>query len=560
VQMSFDISKDIYQKYGSIARSNILYLKSLTKMLERNRLFEVIRVRNHNFKITDDDLNIMSLILGQVGNKLDESGEWKIMAEMLSNPHELNYKSISKLEPTNENIHAKIIALGELDRMNDVENLLEIFSNNEKGLFTYAIINLNKNPEITQSIVHKILENDKPDPLHLAVLAFAYEKLGNFADSYSSICLALNIWPNEYEWEILAGKLSKQLGNNLASFSHFKNAENYNKNNRDTLEPNDISNEQIGIIEKSVLGSEFTNSAKDIPQLFKIIDFLIKEKRFEKIEFYLNKLKKFGIPFKEIPLIEAKIELNDNRFSESLKLVETVLQDDRWNSDAIIIKSEIISKIENAKSALEYLDQIDFEKLDNTSALIIQRTNLLEQSFGVDSAIEYLIKEKEINKGNLEIAVCLANLYLKEGKPLIAQDIAIEALNFNADNSGLLHLLGNISKDLGDLDKAIDYMMRSITIAPFFTENYIQLSKMFESRRDYKDSIEILKKGLEILPNDFSLLRYTGLLFYKQGKYTEAQVKLKKALNMYPKDSDLVKIIRILENSLQIKNQKMKNR
>jgi len=79
------------------------------------------------------------------------------------------------------------------------------------------------------------------------------------------------------------------------------------------------------------------------------------------------------------------------------------------------------------------------------------------------------------------------------------------------------------------------------------------LSKTFESRRDYKRAIDILYEGLDILPIDYSLLSYTGLLLYKQGNYEEALSVLEKAFKINSRDSDLEQIIRILENSLQIK-------
>jgi tetratricopeptide (TPR) repeat protein len=559
IQTSFDISRNIYLKFGSIARSNNIYIKSLTKMLERNRLFEIIYVKNHLYKITEDDLNILSHLLSQEKDEFTSSADWKNRVENIINPNEKNLERVLELHPTVDNIHTKIFALSDLGRINEVENLLEMFKENEKVLFTYAINILNKNPEITQSIILKILEDGKSEPIYLAALSFAYEKLGNHADSYSSICLALNMWPNEYEWEIFAGNLSKRLGNNLASFSHFKNAENYNKISGNSLQIIDLPNDNIKFLEKSVLNDEILNSAKDIPQLLKIIDLLIEKKRFEEIYLYLNKLKKYNTNINYILIIEAKIALIEKRYLESSKQIETVLQNDHWNLDAIILKSKIIAENENTKKAIDFLESIDCGHFKDPTKLIIQKANLIEQSISVESAIDYLINEDYISKDSMDIDVCLANLYLNNGNPLSAQDIATDALNQEPDNPSLLNLLGNISKDLGDLDKAIDYLLRSITIDPFYVENYIQLSEMFESRRDYKDSLEILIKGLEFQPDDYSLLRYTGLLFYRQGKYLEAHVNLIKALNINPKDSDLTKIIGILDNSLQMKKQKTVN-
>ena len=52
---------------------------------------------------------------------------------------------------------------------------------------------------------------------------------------------------------------------------------------------------------------------------------------------------------------------------------------------------------------------------------------------------------------------------------------------------------------------------------------------------------------------DYDLLRYTGILLYKQGRHEEANSILEKALEINSVDSDLENIKHILDNSLQIK-------
>jgi tetratricopeptide (TPR) repeat protein len=559
LQTSFDISKNIYLKLGAIARSNNLFLKSLTSMLEQNELFEKIMIKNNLFKVTEDDLNTLSVILSQEETIIERNGDWKIRAEYLLNPDKKNIEIISELHPTKNNIRAIISVLFKLGCSNEAEKVINLFNENKDILFAYALLNLDKNPEISQSITHKLLQDGISEPEYLATLSIAYEKLEKNSDSYSAICLALEKWPNEYEWEIFAGTLSKKLGNNLASLSHFKRAESYNTKIVASPQENFLPNGSMKLLGESFLDSKFTNTAKDIPRLFKIINSLINENRLGDIDNFLNKLKKYNTNINEITLIEAKIAFKEDRLIESLNLVDTVLQNEQSNLDAIKFKTTIIAAKENLKSAIEFLDNIDRGHFENPSELIIQKADLIKHSVGIDSSIKYLTNEEKEYINNLEIATYLARLYLRNGNPQKAQDIALGALNIESNNSDLLCLLGAISQEIGDLDKAIDYMMRSITIDPLQAESYIQLSNLLESRRDHKDAVEILIQGLDILPDDYSLLRYTGLMLYKQGKYSDAHSILIKAVRVKPDDPDLLKIIRVLENSIQIKDKKNTN-
>ena len=63
-------------------------------------------------------------------------------------------------------------------------------------------------------------------------------------------------------------------------------------------------------------------------------------------------------------------------------------------------------------------------------------------------------------------------------------------------------------------------------------------------------------EGLDILPKDYDLMRYTGILLYKQGRYKEADLILEKAIEMDNEDPEIKNIKRILDNSLLIKTRK----
>lgn len=56
-------------------------------------------------------------------------------------------------------------------------------------------------------------------------MAIIEKNLGNISDAYSAISLALTQWPDEYEWQILAGDLSKSLGDLHTSIAHYKKAQ-----------------------------------------------------------------------------------------------------------------------------------------------------------------------------------------------------------------------------------------------------------------------------------------------------------------------------------------------
>ena len=109
---------------------------------------------------------------------------------------------------------------------------------------------------------------------------------------------------------------------------------------------------------------------------------------------------------------------------------------------------------------------------------------------------------------------------------------------------------------IGQSNKIINIIEKTDFTKKDDGKKYIVLSQLFESRRDYKRAIGILMEGLDILPKDYDLMRYTGILLYKQGRYKEADLILEKAIEMDNEDPDIKRIKRILDNSLLIKTRK----
>ena len=77
-------------------------------------------------------------------------------------------------------------------------------------------------------VTSKKLNNSRtPDARYQALLAIIEKNMGNLADAYAAISLALDQCPDEYEWQIMAGDLSKAVGDLHASLTHYKKAQRY---------------------------------------------------------------------------------------------------------------------------------------------------------------------------------------------------------------------------------------------------------------------------------------------------------------------------------------------
>jgi predicted Zn-dependent protease len=240
---ALEISRKIISNFGLNFRVAKYYLKTITTMLERNRLHDKLLIKNHNFRIMEDDLKTLEEIAENEKMKFGGLKEW-LNRSMAALYKENDYhEEVIKLSPNYENISAIIFSLISLGRKPKTDSELALMDGNKEALFSYAVLNKDNEPEKAKTIMLQILQKGDPKPEHYMTLSVIYEHLGQLSDSYSAICLALDKWPEEYEWENIAGNLSKKMGSNRTAYTHFRNAEIYNPKYKYTNQIVNISTE-----------------------------------------------------------------------------------------------------------------------------------------------------------------------------------------------------------------------------------------------------------------------------------------------------------------------------
>ena len=549
---ALEISRKIISNFGFTFRFAKYYLKIITNMLERNRLHDKLLIKNHNFRILEDDIKILEEIAGHEKTGFGCLKEWINRSMAVLYEENAYHEEVIKLSPNDENICAIIFSLISLERKNEANSALALMDDNKEALFTYAVLNKDNKPEKAKRIMLQILQKGDPEPEHYMTLSVINEHLGQLSDSYSALSLALDKWPEEYEWENIAGNLSKKMGNNRAAYVHFKNAEVYDPKNKYTNQIDNMSTESGRLPSIKELEKQLTSTLKDLPILIKIADRLIENERLNDAIYFIKKASAFQPDNNEINIIYAKIAFKKGGFEESQKIVDKILNQNSSHIEAIKLKAMIIRELENVNNAISYLDGYLKSRLSNEEVLIIQKTEFIKQENGIDASIRYLVDKNKLLE-NTNLIIYAAKLYQLNGDSINALHFAEKALGNDSENSDILYFLGEVSKDLGDLDKAIDYLFKSITINPFNGKKYVLLSQLFENRRDYKRAIDILLEGLDILPEDYDLLKYSGILLYKQGRHKEANSILEKAMEINAADTELENIKHILDNSMQIK-------
>ncbi|NOH31904.1 multiheme c-type cytochrome [Vibrio chagasii] len=112
-------------------------------------------------------------------------------------------------------------------------------------------------------------------------------------------------------------------------------------------------------------------------------------------------------------------------------------------------------------------------------------------------------------------------------KPALEEYIEIQ--RFNGDRGFGRTNLGNVYRDLGKQEQAIEYYLGAIEIEPYFENSYANLADLYRALGDEPKALATLKQGIQAQPKSSVLPYSAGLSLLRVKGYDQATRYLKQA-------------------------------
>jgi tetratricopeptide (TPR) repeat protein len=94
----------------------------------------------------------------------------------------------------------------------------------------------------------------------------------------------------------------------------------------------------------------------------------------------------------------------------------------------------------------------------------------------------------------------------------------------------LHYILGNLYKNSGKLDKAVDHYKKSLAQQPPLSHAMHNLAMVYATKKEYKKALFLLNQMIELWPNSPGAYYYITAIYAKQNKKEESIRWLKKAV------------------------------
>lgn len=138
----------------------------------------------------------------------------------------------------------------------------------------------------------------------------------------------------------------------------------------------------------------------------------------------------------------------------------------------------------------------------------------------------------------IEEAIELARGHHLAGNFILAERTYHDILKATPDNATTHHLLGAMYYQLGNLEKGLGFMKKSIEIEPKEKQYWSNYGSVYYMAERFDDALECYEKALELDPAHLESLNRKSLALWQQDKFEEAEEIARKSLEVVPDNLD----------------------
>ena len=299
-----------------------------------------------------------------------------------------------------------------------------------------------------------------------------------------------------------------------------------------------VSLEAVGDYDRAIAAYQVLIDATEnrAPLINHLVQLLIQQRRYEDALVYLNKLASMGLGSSEVRRKIGLLYLELDRHDEAIKLFREMLVDEPESHQ---IRFYLGSAYEE-KGELE-LAKAEFSRIPADAAVYAEALGhlafILKEQERDDEAIQLLQKGIAADPDRMELYLSLATLYDAIDKDQEGLKLLLGVESRFTQESRFQFRLGVLFDKLGNKPDSINRMKRVIELNPRDAQalNYLGYTYA-EMGINLEEALGYIKRALEIRPDDGFFLDSLGWVYYQLKRYDDAVKQLEKAVRLVPDD------------------------
>lgn len=253
-----------------------------------------------------------------------------------------------------------------------------------------------------------------------------------------------------------------------------------------------------------------------------------------------------------MPIMTGTEALEQIRADRSLRDLPVIMVTAEANKDTVAqaAESEIDAYLLKPITVKALADRVNFviDQVNNPTPMSchLKRAKELEGGGNLDGAIEETRLAMEANTSSSRPARDLGYLYFRKGDLKEAEKWFLKAAEMNYLDVTALHFLGEIYLKWDDIEKAVQYLDKAMSISPRHLERALNFGKALIRKRIVDRAAKVFKKAFEVSKSDRRLMEEVADYCMIEGAKEYAANLLESMINQNPETHLLVKLGKVL--------------
>lgn len=245
-------------------------------------------------------------------------------------------------------------------------------------------------------------------------------------------------------------------------------------------------------------------------------------------------------------LIYAQVIVDIGKYYDAIGHLNIILKGNPKNIDALNLLAECYSKTKQPKKSILTYKQIIEADSQNTTALrkLAYEYQHSEEKRTAIALYKKLLNLTESKEEQLEIKLTIINIYLelKDWDNIIKEAATI--VDKYPNNKNVLIYLKKAYFVKNDIYNTVESLKKLIDIEPYHVKNYEEIISLLYQLGDLDQTIKYSKEALELKgANKSYILNFLSKTYIKNNMFDEAQALLKKAIKNDYRNIELKKTI-----------------
>jgi tetratricopeptide (TPR) repeat protein len=222
-----------------------------------------------------------------------------------------------------------------------------------------------------------------------------------------------------------------------------------------------------------------------------------------------------------IQVLIARLHLDFNKIKEAHEAVDKVLAKDQGHVGANLLKGRLHLVEKDFEQAAERLERTAKEAPNNPLAHYYLGWSFAGKGQNAQ-AKQSLVKAVELDPRLARARLILARIYFGEGKAELARREVEAILQQTPNQLDTLMLQGNLEIQERDVQGAETVFKKVTELYPDYALGHVKLGAVYDLSRRQKESLQSLRKALELDPFETTALRFMVAIHVRNKSYDEA--------------------------------------